>query len=121
MAERDDFGAFLMGFIVGGLTGAIVSLLFAPQSGEQTRTLIKEKAIELSDKAADTVEDALKQAEAAADEGIKRAESLLKTAQEKAEDLKHQGQVILEEQKAKFAEPRTKKVAGKPSGETPAA
>jgi len=36
-SDRDEFGAFLVGFIVGGLTGAIVSLLFAPQSGEETR------------------------------------------------------------------------------------
>ena len=37
MSDRDEFGAFLVGFIVGGLTGAVVSLLFAPQSGEETR------------------------------------------------------------------------------------
>ena len=51
MSERDEFGAFLVGFIVGGLTGAVVALLFAPQSGEETRALIKDKSIELRDKA----------------------------------------------------------------------
>ena len=56
MAERDDFGAFLIGFVVGGLTGAVVSLLMAPQSGEETRTAIKEKTIELRDKAAEQAE-----------------------------------------------------------------
>ncbi len=34
MSDRDEFGAFLLGFIVGGLTGAVASLLLAPQSGE---------------------------------------------------------------------------------------
>ena len=52
MADRDEFGAVLIGFVVGGLTGAVVSLLFAPQSGEETRAVIKEKSIELRDKAA---------------------------------------------------------------------
>ena len=33
MSDRDDFSAFLIGFVLGGLTGAVVSLLFAPQSG----------------------------------------------------------------------------------------
>ena len=47
MSDRDDFGAFLIGFIVGGLTGAITALLFAPQSGEETRIMIKDRAIEL--------------------------------------------------------------------------
>ena len=51
MADRDDFGAFLMGFVVGGVAGAVTALLLAPQSGEETRTLIKEKSIELRDKA----------------------------------------------------------------------
>jgi gas vesicle protein len=56
MADRDDFGAFLIGFVVGGLTGAVISLLFAPQSGEETRTVIREKSIELRDKAAEQAE-----------------------------------------------------------------
>ena len=49
MSDNNDFGAFFMGFVVGALTGAVVSLLMAPQSGEETRQVIKEKAIELLD------------------------------------------------------------------------
>lgn len=31
MAERDgDFGAFLAGFIIGGMVGSIIALLLAP-------------------------------------------------------------------------------------------
>ena len=38
MSQQDsDFGAFLAGFFVGGLIGAAVALLIAPQSGEETR------------------------------------------------------------------------------------
>jgi len=58
MSDRDDFGAFMIGFVVGGVTGAIVALLFAPQSGEETRTLIKDKSIELRDKASTYAEEA---------------------------------------------------------------
>ncbi len=86
-SERDEFGAFLVGFIVGGLTGAVVSLLFAPQSGEETRALIRDKSIELRDKAADTAEEALARAEAAAAEARVRAEELAKQARMRAEDL----------------------------------
>lgn len=86
-SERDEFGAFLVGFIVGGLTGAVVSLLFAPQSGEETRALIRDKSIELRDRAADTAEEALARAEAAAAEARTRAEELAKMARSRAEDL----------------------------------
>jgi gas vesicle protein len=86
-SDRDEFGAFLVGFIVGGLTGAVVSLLFAPQSGEETRALIRDKSIEIRDKAADTTEEALARAEAAAAEARIRAEELAKVARARAEEF----------------------------------
>jgi gas vesicle protein len=53
MSDNDSFGAFLMGFVVGGVAGAVAALLLAPQSGEETRSMIKDKSIELRDKAAE--------------------------------------------------------------------
>ena len=87
MSDRDEFGAFLVGFIVGGLTGAVVSLLFAPQSGEETRALIKDKSIELRDMASQTAEEALARAESAAAEARVRADELAKEARVRAEEL----------------------------------
>ena len=86
-SDRDEFGAFLVGFIVGGLTGAVVSLLFAPQSGEETRALIRDKSIELRDKANETAEEAMARAEAAAAEARARAEELAKIARTRADEL----------------------------------
>jgi gas vesicle protein len=59
MSNHDKTGAFIIGCIVGGLTGAIVTLLFVPQAGEETSTLIKEKYIELRDKARSSVDEIL--------------------------------------------------------------
>ena len=87
MSERDEFGAFLVGFIVGGLTGAVVALLFAPQSGEETRALIKDKSIELRDKAQVTAEEALARAESLAADARLRAEELTKEVRERATEL----------------------------------
>ncbi len=89
MSDRDEFGAFLVGFIVGGLTGAVVALLFAPQSGEETRALIKDKSIELRDKATQTAEEAIARAEKAAAEARTRAEEL-------ARDLRERGKGVVE-------------------------
>jgi gas vesicle protein len=100
MSDRDEFGAFLVGFIVGGLTGAVVSLLFAPQSGEETRALIKDKSIELRDKASVTAEQALQKAEAAATEARARADELAKELRTRGEtivsDVKSRGKSALD-------------------------
>jgi gas vesicle protein len=40
----------LFGALIGGLVGAIAMLLFAPQSGKQTRDQIQNKSIELRDR-----------------------------------------------------------------------
>ncbi|PWH13151.1 MAG: hypothetical protein DDG60_10700 [Anaerolineae bacterium] len=87
MSERDEFGAFLVGFIVGGLTGAVVALLFAPQSGEETRAVIKERSIELRDRAAEEAEAAWKRAEETALEARAKAEELIKQAQAQSEEI----------------------------------
>ena len=113
MAEHDEFGAFLIGFVVGGLTGAIAALLLAPQSGEETRLIIKEKAIELQDKASTGLEEAYNQAEAAAAEARTRAEDWAKIARERAQELQRQGQAILRKGKQPKVEPT--------EGEAPAA
>ncbi|RJP55027.1 MAG: YtxH domain-containing protein [Anaerolineaceae bacterium] len=100
MSDRDEFGAFLVGFIVGGLTGAVVSLLFAPQSGEETRALIKDKSIELRDKASASAEEALAKAEAAAAEARARADELAKQLKARGEtivsDVKTRGKTALD-------------------------
>ena len=47
MSDRNDSGAFLTGFIIGGLVGAAAALLWTPQSGEKTRLQLRERGIEL--------------------------------------------------------------------------
>ena len=72
MAENNnDFGAFLAGVIVGGVMGALAALLMAPQSGEEIRTMLREKGVEIKDRATVSAEEALKRAE----EARKKAEA----------------------------------------------
>jgi gas vesicle protein len=97
MSDHDEFGAFLVGFIVGGLTGAVAALLFAPQSGEETRAVIKERSIELRDKATEEAEAAWKRAETAAIEAREKSEELIKQAREQSEELMKQARSQSEE------------------------
>jgi gas vesicle protein len=92
MSDRgSDFGAFLSGFVIGGLVGAAVALLMAPQSGEETRAMIRDRSIELKD-----------QVEQTATEARARAEQLARDARAKAEDLQKQSIETLQEQKARI-------------------
>ena len=47
-------GEFVGGLLLGALVGAAVGLLFAPESGEELRGQIKEKAGDCKDRAART-------------------------------------------------------------------
>ena len=91
MTDRDDFGAFVSGFLVGGLVGAAVALLMAPQSGEETRTMIRDKSLELKD-----------QVEQTAAEARSKAEQIAQQARQRAEELQKRGRVVLEEQKTRL-------------------
>lgn len=111
MTDHDsDFGAFLAGFVVGGLVGAATALLLAPQSGEETRTLIHDRSIELKDKAVEKAETARIKAEAAAAEARARADELAKMTQERAAELKKKGQEVYQTQKTKLGNVVQKKI-----------
>jgi len=45
--NNGEFGAFLAGFVIGGLVGAAVALILAPQSGSETRSQIAVKSHDL--------------------------------------------------------------------------
>lgn len=118
MAERDEFGAFLIGFIIGGLTGAAVSLLLAPQSGEDTREYLRDQAIVLRDKAQETAQttydtvgtratDVRTKANELADKARTGAHDFADKAKAGAQDLAQRGQVVLDEGKAKISSLRT--------------
>lgn len=111
MSDSNDFGNFFAGFMLGGLIGAAVALLMAPQSGEETRAIIKDKSIELKDKAVEYSQDARMRAEAAMVEARSRAVTAIedlrvrtdeyaRVTKERLSGIQPAGPVVLEEQKA---------------------
>jgi gas vesicle protein len=75
-------GAPILGFMIGGLIGAASMLLFAPQSGKETRQAVKEGANDLKDRANDTAQRTVSQARS-------KAQDIASTAREKASDLQN--------------------------------
>jgi gas vesicle protein len=58
----------MTGMMIGGLVGAVIALLYAPSSGEETRAKMRGKAIELRDRATGTFQDTVSRAKSEAQE-----------------------------------------------------
>jgi len=58
-----EVSSFFTGFFVGALVGGAAALLLAPQSGEETRAQIRDKGIELKEKAESTYNEVITEIE----------------------------------------------------------
>jgi len=67
--EGYSSGSVLLSFLLGGVVGAGLALLFAPQSGRETRQKIKDLTDEVKDKTTDYVKQAKEKAASFVDEG----------------------------------------------------
>ena len=76
MSDKSEVSSFFSGFFIGALIGAATALLLAPQSGEATRTQLREKGIELREKAETTYGEVLKRVEATTEDLRKRTEEI---------------------------------------------
>jgi len=81
---NDDAGAgsILLAFILGAVSGAAVALLYAPQSGKETRDFLNERAAEARAKAAE--------AAAKSREAINQGRETLSTAIERGREAYQQ-------------------------------
>ena len=87
----NNFLSVLIGLVIGGLVGAVAMLLLAPQSGEETRTQIQEKGIELRDRTTDMMDDVVAQVRS-------DQRKITMSGRHKAKELLEQGQALVIEQ-----------------------
>jgi gas vesicle protein len=83
-------GAVLTGIMIGGLVGMVIALLYAPSSGEETRARVRGTAIEMRDRATETVQDTILQAKS-------KAQELKENALDKAAEMKQRARAIADE------------------------
>jgi len=81
MSDKDTMASFGLGLLIGAAIGTAIGMLYAPQSGKETRELIREKAIETREKAEDIIEDARE-----------RAKKIVADAKTKADELTNKQQ-----------------------------
>jgi len=101
---KDSGGGFMAGFILGGLIGAALAVLFAPQPGEQTVSMIREKGIELKGRLGDMSPEEAK-------------ETIKKSVKEAIEEGKVAATRTKEEMLTKLDEMKAAETAGEPAAE----
>jgi gas vesicle protein len=60
MSDKESGSSFLVGFIIGAITGVAIGFLYAPKPGKETRALLKEKASDVTGKIKDVAKEAEK-------------------------------------------------------------
>jgi gas vesicle protein len=81
---------FMIGVLVGSAVGACAALLYAPQTGEETRTRIKEKTSEAMDRTSELASQAKERAAEMAGQARMKAGEVASQAQGRISDLSGQ-------------------------------
>ncbi|MDP2037548.1 MAG: YtxH domain-containing protein [Ignavibacteria bacterium] len=99
MANEDNgMGkGLLIGFLTGAAVGSIIALLYAPKSGKELRSDIKNKSQEFMDDAEGYLSNAKEKASQLINEGKKKSERLVEERKENVESILYEAEKILVE------------------------
>lgn len=95
MKRGSGFGAFL----IGGLVGGAIALLYAPQSGRKTRDLLMTEGQETADKVMKSIRDAQENVMKTMDDAQVRLQAMSTEAQGRLSRLQDIARGTLDEQK----------------------
>ncbi len=87
MSDNNDFITFLTGMVIGGLVGAATALLLAPASGEETRAALRDKSLELKDRAVEYSQDVQLRAEKAMEDTREQLDVVLEDLRDRVDEL----------------------------------
>ena len=106
MAERtEDQNHFLWGFLIGGMMGALAGLFFAPKSGKELRSELREKGSEAFEDAKQFYSEARGKAKAILEDARRRADELRKEADRQLTEARQKAKEILSGEEGEGAEP----------------
>ena len=108
MDENNGFGkGLLIGLSTGAAIGSVLALLYAPKSGKELRSDIRQKGEGILDDAENLFEKAKDKASQIINDGKKKSEKLVSDAKVKVDQLLNEAEKILSDAKEKsdkFAE-----------------
>jgi gas vesicle protein len=94
---NSDIGAFLAGFVIGGLVGAATALVLAPQSGEETRAQLASRSEELRRAGGERIHQYREMADSALGDAKVRLHETTEQVQERA-------RIVLDEGRSRIAD-----------------
>jgi gas vesicle protein len=101
--NSNDLGAFLAGFVIGGLVGAATALILTPQSGEETRSQIANKSNEMLQSGGVRMQQVRESAGAYSQEYLGRAGTALGNTREQMKEVggrvQEQARIVLDKGK----------------------
>jgi gas vesicle protein len=108
---EDDPKKIVGAFLLGGILGALVALLYAPKSGRETRKDISKAARRIKNETVDLVEDTIESVNDFADDMKDKVSDIIKQGVELSENAKKEiiknfehGQKVIEKQKKRIIE-----------------
>jgi gas vesicle protein len=93
--NRNDCGNFLRGFVIGGVLGALAGIFFAPKSGKELRSDIKEKGSEIIKDSKEIYADASTRAKEIIEEAKHQAKEIKKEADRHVSEARQKAKEIL--------------------------
>jgi gas vesicle protein len=91
----DRLAFFLLGVALGASVATVVAILYAPQSGEETRALITERGRQLGERTRSGGDEFIRRVREATDEWAAKLQAA-------ADDLVAQGRMTAEEARSQF-------------------
>ncbi len=101
MSEKSMGKGLLVGFLAGGIAGAVVALLYAPKSGKEFREDIKTKSDGYLDEADKYLADAKDKAREVINEGKKKSDKLISDAKVKSAEILKDAEKVFNDAKVK--------------------
>jgi gas vesicle protein len=98
MSNKNGF----LGFLLGGIIGAAIGMMYAPRSGDETRQMLAENSQEMKDKAMRSVQEAQETTMASIREAQMKLEELNEEVMMRVNKLQAISKRTLEEQKETF-------------------
>jgi gas vesicle protein len=80
MSDRESGSSVILSFLLGGLTGAVLALLYAPRTGRETREIIGDRIRDGAEKGRELTDEAIKRGRELKEQAVAKGREILDDA-----------------------------------------